>query len=102
MSDIKVDTTGSLLKEYSELELAKKLSSFEDIVKIASKERAPYKITNYIHELAEKVHGFYTECRVIDRDNLDITSARLGLCLASKIVLRNALNLVGVSAPEKM
>jgi len=101
-SDIKVDETGSLLKEYSELELAKKLASFEDIVKIASKERAPYKITNYIHELAEKVHAFYTECRVIDRDNMQVTSARLGLCLASKIVLRNALYLVGVSAPEKM
>ena len=101
-SDIKIDETGSLLKEFSELELSKKLASFEDIVKVASKERAPYKITNYIHELAEKVHAFYTECRVIDRDNLEVTSARLGLCLASKIVLKNALYLVGVSAPEKM
>ncbi len=101
-SDIKIDESGSLLKEFSELELAKKLSSLEDVVKTASKERAPYKITNYIHELAEKVHAFYTECRVIDRDNLDVTSSRLGLCLASKIVLRNALYLVGVSAPEKM
>ena len=101
-SDIKIDETGSLLKEFSELELAKKLASFEDVVKTASKERAPYKITNYIHELAEKVHAFYTECRVIDRDNLEVTSARLGLCLASKIVLKNALYLVGVSAPEKM
>ena len=101
-SDVEIDKTGSKLKEPSELELAKKLSSFEDIVKVASKERAPYKITNYIHELAEKVHAFYTECRVIDRDNLEVTSARLGLCLASKIVLRNAFNLVGVSAPEKM
>lgn len=101
-SDIKIDESGSLLKEHAELELVKKLSTFEDIVKVASKERAPYKITNYIHELAEKVHAFYTECRVIDRDNLKVTSARLGLCLASKIVLRNALSLVGVSAPEKM
>ncbi len=101
-SDIKIDESGTLLKEYSELELVKKLSSFEDIVKVASKERAPYKITNYIHELAEKIHAFYTECRVIDRDNVEVTSARLGLCLASKIVLRNALSLVGVSAPEKM
>lgn len=101
-SDIKIDESGVLLKEYSELELSKKLASFEDVVKTASKERAPYKITNYIHELAEKVHAFYTECRVIDRDNLEVTSARLGLCLASKIVLRNALYLVGVSAPEKM
>ena len=101
-NDIKIDETGSLLKEHSELELTKQLSIFEDVVKVASKERAPYKITNYIHDLAEKIHAFYTECRVIDRDNVEVTSARLGLCLASKIVLRNALNLVGVSAPEKM
>ena len=101
-SDIKVDVTGKELKEFSELELVKKLASFKEVVKVASLERAPYKITNYIHELAEKVHAFYTECRVIDRDNLEVTSSRLGLCLACKIVLRNALNLVGVSAPEKM
>ncbi len=101
-NDIKVDESGSLLKEFSELELVKKLASFPDIVKTASKERAPYKITNYIHELAEKIHSFYTECRVIDRDNLEVTSARLGLCLASKIVLKNALTLVGVSSPSKM
>lgn len=101
-SDIKIDETGSLLKEFSELELAKKLASFPDAVKTASSERAPYKITNYIHELAEKIHAFYTECKVINRDNLEVTSARLGLCLASKIVLRNALSLVGVSAPNKM
>lgn len=101
-SDIKIDETGSKLKEFSELELVKKLASFTDVVATASKERAPYKITNYIHELAEKIHSFYTECRVIDRDNLEVTSARLGLCLASKIVLRNALDLVGVSAPSKM
>ena len=100
--DIKIDETGSKLKEFSELELVKKLASFTDVVATASKERAPYKITNYIHELAEKIHSFYTECRVIDRDNLEVTSARLGLCLASKIVLRNALDLVGVSAPSKM
>ena len=101
-SDIEVDVSGKELKEFSELELVKKLASFREVVNVASSERAPYKITNYIHELAEKVHAFYTECRVIDRDNLAVTSSRLGLCLACKIVLRNALNLVGVSAPEKM
>ena len=100
--EFEIDTTGSLLKEESELELVKKLSTFEDAIRSASKERAPYKITNYIHELAEKVHSFYTECRVIDKSNKEVTSARLGLCLASKIVLRNALFLVGVSAPTKM
>ena len=100
-SDIKVNDKPEL-RAASELDLAKALSNFPEIVKVASKERAPYKITNYIHEVAEKIHAFYTECRVIDRDNLEVTSSRLGLCLASKIVLKNALSLVGVSAPERM
>ena len=101
-SDIKVDESGANLKEISELELIKKLAAFKDVVETASKERAPYKVTNYIHELAEKIHSFYTECKVINRDNLEVTSSRLGLCLASKIVMKNALNLLGVSAPTRM
>ncbi len=100
-SDIKVKET-PVLTMPSELDLAKALSNFPEVVKVASKERAPYKITNYIHEVAEKIHAFYTECRVIDRDNLEVTSNRLGLCLASKIVMKNALTLVGVSAPTRM
>ena len=100
-SDVKVNDTPTLTMP-SELDLAKALSNFPEIVKVASKERAPYKITNYIHEVAEKIHAFYTECRVIDRDNLEVTSNRLGLCLASKIVMKNALTLVGVSAPTRM
>ena len=100
-SDIKINDKPELNMP-SELDLAKALSNFPEIVKVASSERAPYKITNYIHEVAEKIHAFYTECRVIDRDNLLVTSSRLGLCLASKIVMKNALTLVGVSAPERM
>ena len=100
-SDVKVNES-PVLTMSSELDLAKTLSNFPEVVKVASKERAPYKITNYIHEVAEKIHAFYTECRVIDRDNLEVTSNRLGLCLASKIVMKNALTLVGVSAPTRM
>ena len=100
--DIKIDETGSKLGMPSELSLIKQLSMFPDVVASASKDRAPYKITNYIHEVAEKVHAFYTECRVINRDDIEVTSSRLALCKASKIVLKNALYLIGVSAPERM
>ena len=72
------------------------------MVNDSAKERAPYKITNYIHELASLIHEFYTECRVIDRDNVATSSSRLALCKASEIVMKNALNLIGVSAPEHM
>ena len=101
-TDITPDVKCLHLSMPSELALVKQLSLFPDVIKTASKERAPYKITNYIHETAEKIHGFYTECRVIDRDNLDVTSSRLALCQASKIILKNALQLLGVSAPEHM
>lgn len=101
-NDIAIDTKCSNLSAKSELDLVKLLSNFSTVVDSAAKEKAPYKITNYIHDLAEAVHSFYTECRVIDRDNLDVTSSRLALCQATKIVLNNALNLVGVSAPTHM
>ena len=100
--DIKINTAAPVFSQKSELDLIKKLSNFPDVVKVASNERAPYKITNYIHEVAENIHAFYTECRVIDRDNLEVTSSRLALCLASKIVMKNALDLLGVSAPKHM
>ena len=101
-SDIPLDISGSKLEKGSELDLLKHLVSFPNVIKDASKERAPFKITNYIHELAELVHAFYSECRVIDRDNIDISSSRLALCKASKQVLKNALYLIGVSAPNHM
>ena len=100
--DIKINNVNPIYTKQSELDLIKKISNFPDVVKLASSERAPYKITNYIHEVAENIHAFYTECRVIDRDNLEVTSSRLALCLASKIVLNNALKLLGVSAPTHM
>ena len=100
--DIKIDEDAKLLEKPSEMALLKHLASFSNVIIDAAKERAPYKITNYIHDLAKLVHGFYTECRVIDRDNIDLSSSRLALCLASKIVMKNALDLIGVSAPERM
>ena len=101
-ADISLDITGSKLEKVSELNLLKHLSSFPGVIFDASKDRAPFKITNYIHDLAELVHAFYSECRVIDRENIDISSSRLALCKASKQVLKNALTLIGVSAPNHM
>ena len=101
-NDIKIDEDAKLLAQPSEMALLKHLASFSNVIVDAAKERAPYKITNYIHDLAKLVHGFYTECRVIDRNNIDVSSSRLALCLASKIVMKNALDLIGVSAPEHM
>ena len=82
--------------------LLKHLADFANLVNDAAKDKAPYKVTNYIHALAELVHAFYNECRVIDQNNLELSGSRLALVKASKIVLKNALALIGVSAPIHM
>ena len=100
--DIALDYDGKLLKEEKELNLLKIISDFPKEVATGAKERAPYKITNYIQKLATSIHEFYSECRIYDESNLELTSSRLALAKASKIVMKNALEVIGVSAPEKM
>ena len=100
--DIVLDIKAIRLEKKSEMSLLKHLSNFQNVVNDAAKERAPYKIINYIHDLASLIHEFYTECRVIDRDNIETSSSRLALCKASEQVMKNALTLIGVSAPEHM
>lgn len=100
--DIELDLDGKNLSKESETSLLKHLAAFPETVNNAAMERAPYRITNYIHDLAEKIHAFYSECRVIDRDELNVTKSRLALCYACKQVMKNALSLVGVDAPQHM
>ncbi len=101
-ADITLDESGKLLNQPSELALIKGLVSFGNVIEDAAKDKAPYKIANYIHAIAELVHSFYNECRVIDRDNLELSGCRLALVKASQIVIKNALTLLGVSAPIHM
>jgi arginyl-tRNA synthetase len=100
--DIPLDIDAKEVSKESEITLLKHLINFSNEVNNAALEKAPYKITNYIHKLAELIHAFYTECRVIDRDNISVTASRLALCKAAQIVLKNALQLIGVNAPEHM
>ena len=100
--DIPLDETGKLLKTNSETAILKHLADFPKIVTDAANDKAVYKITNYIHDLAELIHAFYNECRVIDRDNLELSGSRLALCKACQQVIKNALQLVAVSAPIHM
>ena len=100
--DIAIDESAKNLTQPSEMALLKHLADFPNVINNAAKEKAPYQITNYIHALAEFVHAFYNECRVNDRTNVDVSASRLALVKASQIVIKNALNLIGVSAPIHM
>ena len=100
--DIKIDIDAKNLKEKKEMDLLKILIEFPKTIEISAEKRAPHMVATYIQSLAAAIHGFYTECRVIDRDNLDVTSSRLALMKASQVVMKNALTVLGVSAPEQM
>ena len=100
--DIKIDESAANLKEESEKELLKKLVEFPHIIEVSAVKRAPHMLATYIQELAADIHSFYTNCKMIDRANLDVTSSRLALAKAAKIVMKNAFCVLGVDAPNKM
>ena len=100
--DIELDISGKNLNKQQEIDLLKCLIDFPNVVKTSAKMRAPHAIATYIQRLASLIHSFYTECRVINRDDIKVTQSRLALAKASAIVMRNALNIIGVSAPTKM
>ena len=92
----------TLLTHPKEIELIKYLNEFPSTVVDAASSMQPHKIINYLSKVASLFHSFYGECYVLDAQNLDLSAQRLALTKAVAITLRNALNLVGVSAPEKM
>ena len=101
-ADIGLDISAKNLRESSEINLLKHLQEFPITIESCAKTREPYKVATYIQKLAGLTHAFYTECRVIDRDNPELSQSRLALCKASQIVMRSALNVLGVTAPEQM
>jgi arginyl-tRNA synthetase len=89
------------LVEPSELALARRLSEFPAIVRAVAENLAPQRLPRYAREVAAEFHQFYMNCRVLT-DDAELSVARLGLSRATKIVLANALMLLGVSAPDAM
>ncbi|MEH7352213.1 arginine--tRNA ligase [Neobacillus drentensis] len=85
-----------------EIDLLKKLGEFPSAVGEAAVKRVPHRVTNYIFELASTFHSFYNAEKVLDSEQPERTKARLGLVKTVQITLKNALALIGVSAPEKM
>ena len=99
--EINADADLSLLVHESELELMRKISELSEIVEVAARDLAPYRLTHYIEQLAATFHHFYTECQVLGDDE-KLTDARLYLADATRSVLACALGILGVSAPERM
>ena len=96
------DANFKLIEAEKEMDLLKKIGEFPLAVAEAAQKRMPHRISNYIFELASVFHSFYNAEKVLDMDNKERTQARLSLIKSAQITLKNALALIGVSAPEKM
>lgn len=99
---VDVNADFSLVGAEKEVDLLKKLGEFPQAVAEAAQKRVPHRVTNYIFELASAFHSFYNAEKVLDAEQKERTAARLGLIKSVQISLKNALDLIGVSAPEKM
>jgi arginyl-tRNA synthetase len=101
-SKVKISTQNSkLLNHQSELKLIKQLIRFPEIVEDTAKDYQIQRIPQYAIDLATSFHQFYRDCKVLTEDK-NLKEARLGLVLATQTILKNTLNLMGISAPEKM
>ena len=95
----------SLLSHARESDLLKALAEFPAVVATAAELREPHRVARYAEELAAAYHRFQHDCRVLpfpDEATTPVNQARLWLVDATRVVLANALGLLGVSAPERM
>ncbi|PJB09225.1 arginine--tRNA ligase, partial [bacterium (Candidatus Gribaldobacteria) CG_4_9_14_3_um_filter_36_15] len=90
-----------LLNHQSEIGLIKQLIKFPEIIEDVAKDYQVQKLPRYAQELAQVFHQFYGDCRVLTEDK-KLSGARLNLISSTKIVLKNVLDVMGISAPEKM
>ena len=107
-AELGIDSDGadlSLLTHDREGDLIRTLGEFPAVVEEAAQLREPHRIARYAEDLAAVFHRFYDSCQVLPKageDEAPIHGARLALAHASRVVLANALTMVGVSTPEKM
>jgi arginyl-tRNA synthetase len=95
-----------VLKDHSavaeELNLIRELSVYPEMLANCARSLEPHGLAFYLRDLATTFHRFYTVCRVVDKEAIQQSRARLGLLAATRIVLQNGLGLLGISTPESM
>lgn len=95
------ETNLGLLNAPEEFELIKKLSEYPDEIRISAETLEPSRLTRYVLDVASLFHSFYTNCRVRGEEE-QLMNARLILVDCARIVIRNVLDLLSISAPERM
>lgn len=100
LADIEQMDLSALSDQYAQALIAR-ISEFPETLTVAAKECAPHTLCFYLKDLAGDFHAFYNAERVLVDDE-KVRNARLALLMAARQVLQNGLDLLGVSAPEKM
>ncbi len=100
--NINISDNLNLLVSPDEINLTRKLAVFPEIIEDVASSYQPHSLAQYSLDLVRIFHKFYEICKVIDEKNPQLTQARLALVKAVQIVLKNSLDLMGISAPEKM
>ena len=95
-----VDLTKLTAKE--EIELMKKLAEYPEEIRISAETLEPSRLTRYVLDVASLFHSFYNACKVKDAESEALRNARLILVDSTRIVIKNVLDLLSISAPEKM
>jgi arginyl-tRNA synthetase len=91
----------TLLKEPEIISLLESMIEFKDIMELSKNSLEPMHLANYLYRLATAFHKFYSVHRVVTED-MELSKARLQLIDAVKIILANGLDILGVTAPERM
>jgi len=97
-----IDVDFSLLTEKSELDLIKNIGLFNLQVRDAANNLSPKVIARYCHDLAVSFNSFYEKSKVLDLGDENLENSRLCLVNSFKITLENALDLLGINAPDRM
>ena len=92
----------TLLTHQKERDLIRELMFFPELIETIAGDFSVHKLPQYAMRLADKLHSFYAECRVLDTENRPLSEARLELIHAVKIVLGETFDLMGIEAPEQM
>jgi arginyl-tRNA synthetase len=93
--------TGELLRHPTEQELLRHLLDYPDALATAAERRETHEVPRYVYELASAFSAFYRDCKVLTEDR-PLSGARLALVDATRSVLANGLDLLGISAPDSM
>ncbi len=91
-----------VLQDEHEIALIQQLLRFPEIVERAGRTLEPVTIVEYLREAAASFHRFYHFCPILKAESEDLKQARLALCVMARIVIRNGLSILGISAPNKM